>query len=85
MSETHYEGISFFGLLTVVFITLKLCKVIDWNWWLVLAPIWIPIALVFIILAMVGLILLTFRISKPKSKSKKEKNILDEIKKLSKK
>ena len=32
----------FTTLLTVVFIVLKLCNVITWSWWWVLAPIWIP-------------------------------------------
>lgn len=35
-------GISFLGALTIVFVTLKLCGVIGWSWWWVLAPIWIP-------------------------------------------
>lgn len=39
----HHNGIGFFGLLAVVFITLKLCRVIDWPWLWVLAPIWGPI------------------------------------------
>lgn len=43
-------GISFFGLLTIVFITLKLIGTIDWSWIWVLSPIWVPIALVFLIL-----------------------------------
>lgn len=45
-------SISFSGtsLLSVAFIVLKLCNVIDWSWWWVLAPIWIPIALVIILL-----------------------------------
>lgn len=30
------------GLLTIVFITLKLTHVIDWSWWWVLGPLWIP-------------------------------------------
>ena len=42
MSETKTVnttgGISFIGLLQIVFITLKLCKVIDWSWWWVMAP-----------------------------------------------
>jgi hypothetical protein len=29
------------GLLTIVFITLKLTKVIAWSWWLVLMPVWV--------------------------------------------
>lgn len=43
-------GIGFCGLLTIVFIVLKLCAVIDWSWWLVLSPLWIPIALVLCII-----------------------------------
>lgn len=34
-------GIGFFGVLQLILITLKLCKVITWSWWLVLLPIWI--------------------------------------------
>lgn len=33
-------------LLTIAFIVLKLCNVITWSWWWVLAPIWIPVAIV---------------------------------------
>jgi Transmembrane Fragile-X-F protein len=36
-------------LLLVAFIVLKLCKVIDWNWWWVLSPLWIPICLAVVI------------------------------------
>lgn len=28
----------------VVFIILKLCKLIDWSWWIVLIPIWISLS-----------------------------------------
>ena len=43
MSTTKTEtadGIGFFGLLTIVFVTLKLTNYISWSWWLVLLPIW---------------------------------------------
>lgn len=43
-------GISFTGALTLIFITLKLTDVIDWSWVWVLAPLWIPLALVAVIL-----------------------------------
>jgi len=39
-NTSNSGGISFIGLLTIVFITLKLTGVIDWSWWLVLSPIW---------------------------------------------
>lgn len=38
-------------LLLILFIALKLTHVINWPWWWVLSPIWIPIALVVIIIA----------------------------------
>ena len=36
--------------LTIVFLILKLCKVIDWSWWWVLSPSWIPAVLMLILL-----------------------------------
>lgn len=38
---TAKGGIGFIGLLTIVFIALKLCGVITWSWLWVLSPIWI--------------------------------------------
>jgi len=43
-------GIGFVGLLTIVFITLKLCNVINWSWWWVLSPLWIPVIIALVIL-----------------------------------
>ena len=43
-------AISFGGLLAVVFITLKLCGVISWSWWWVLAPLWIQFILVILVI-----------------------------------
>jgi hypothetical protein len=53
-NETNSKsgGIGFTGLLTIVFIVLKLLDKIDWSWWWVLSPIWIVLsiaALIFII------------------------------------
>ena len=47
---------SFCGLLTIVFIVLKLCKIIDWNWWWVLAPLWLPLVIVIVLFAMLLII-----------------------------
>lgn len=38
-------GIGFAGLLTIVFIVLKLIGTISWSWWWVLSPIWISVGL----------------------------------------
>lgn len=39
-------------LLSIVFITLKLTKTINWAWWLVLLPLywWIPVLLIILII-----------------------------------
>ena len=42
-------GIGFAGLLTVAFIVLKLCHVINWSWFWVLSPMIFGISLVLII------------------------------------
>lgn len=41
-------GISALSLLGVVFVTLKLCGVIEWSWWWVTAPFWAPVAIVIV-------------------------------------
>lgn len=33
-----YTGLGFVGALQIAFIVLRLCNVIDWNWWLVMLP-----------------------------------------------
>lgn len=53
-----YRGPGFCSILTIVFIVLKLCGVITWSWWWVLAPIWIPTAVVLTFFIIVGIIIL---------------------------
>ena len=50
------NGVGFCGLLTITFIVLKLCGVINWSWIWVLAPMWIAWGLIFIILGIVCLV-----------------------------
>ena len=54
--ENSSGGIGFLGLLTIVFIILKLCKIISWSWLWVLAPIWLPIAILTIIYLIIELL-----------------------------
>ena len=42
--------IGFTGLLTMVFITLKLLGKITWSWLWVLSPIWIDVGIICIVL-----------------------------------
>jgi len=58
-SNATGSGIGFTGLLTIVFVTLKLLGKIDWSWWWVLSPLWISatvvigVAVVTIIIAVI--------------------------------
>lgn len=54
--SSNHSGIGFGSLLTIVFIVLKLMGVIAWSWVWVLAPTWIPIAILLVVLVAVALI-----------------------------
>lgn len=55
-SSSSSGGIGFAGLLAVLFIGLKLTHYIDWSWWWVLSPLWLPLAIVLGILGIVAAI-----------------------------
>lgn len=54
-SSSNSGGIGFLGLLAVLFIGLKLTEYIDWSWWWVLSPLWIPFAIMF---GFIGIVML---------------------------
>lgn len=47
-SKSSSGGIGFTGVLTIVFIVLKLVGVINWSWLWVLSPLWISGVLIII-------------------------------------
>jgi len=51
-SSSGGGGIGFVGLLTILFIGLKLTGHIQWSWLWVLSPIWITLAIVVVLLLM---------------------------------
>jgi len=61
-------GVGFLSLLFLLFLGLKLGNVIDWSWWWVFAPLWVPVALfvVFIGLAFLGVVIFNPRWKKGK-------------------
>ncbi|MBT0572471.1 hypothetical protein OKE68_11830 [Riemerella anatipestifer] len=54
METATNKSVGFISLLTLLFITLKLTKHIDWSWWLVLSPMLILFGLgIIIVLAVI--------------------------------
>ena len=56
--STASSGISFTGLLAILFIALKLTGVITWSWLWVLAPIWITFVIVVFVLIIAGMLII---------------------------
>lgn len=56
------SGFSLAFVVGVVFVVLKFVGVITWSWWWVLAPFWIPIALLLAVGVIIVLIVLLYRV-----------------------
>jgi len=69
-NNTSSNGIGFFSILGIVFIILKLTNNIDWSWWWVTAPFWIPLGFATFVLVVLFIVKIVF-VSKAKKKFKK--------------
>ena len=59
MSENKSSGgIGFFGLMFLIFMTLKLTGYIDWSWWWVTAPLWGGFAIVALIVIIIAILMI---------------------------
>ena len=56
IAEKSAGGIGITSLLGLAFVVLKLCGVIDWSWWWVTSPFWLPLVAVLSTIAAVLLI-----------------------------
>ncbi len=75
-SKSSSSGIGLTGVLFVVFLVLKLTGNIDWSWWWVTSPLWIPVALAlsfFVIIFFLIILLLIFSFSPEDLKNRFEK------------
>lgn len=55
-SKNGQQATPWAGILTLVFVVLKLTGEIDWSWWWVLSPLWIGALIVLTILVVVGIV-----------------------------
>jgi len=56
-SSSSSSGIGFAGLLTIVFIVLKLTGFIEWSWIWVLSPLWVGTVLIVSVLLIALLVI----------------------------
>lgn len=60
-STTGSKRVGFGTVLFLVFLILKLTKTIDWSWWWVTAPLWIPIGVALLFLIIIGILGVIFQ------------------------
>jgi len=56
MDNKSSGGLGLCGVLTIVFVVLKLTGVISWSWWWVLSPVWIDLLLAGVVLLLIAVI-----------------------------
>jgi hypothetical protein len=76
MSKNSGSGLSLPGVLFIIFLILKLTGNIDWSWWWVTSPLWIPVVLfIGLVFVLIGVLLAALALGMSmediKSKSKK--------------
>ena len=49
-NNTSSGGLGLATIVFIVFLILKLTNNIDWSWWWVFSPFWIPVVIVFSII-----------------------------------
>lgn len=61
IKELQTEVRSTFETLLLIFVTLKLTDLIDWSWWWVLSPLWIPACFAVVVILVYLIILLCLK------------------------
>lgn len=58
MNSNRHEssGLGICGVLTIIFVVLKLVGVINWSWLWVLCPLWINILFAIIVLSLISIV-----------------------------
>lgn len=62
-STTITGGLRLAQLLTVLFVALKLCGKIDWSWWWVLSPLWLPWAIAFAVMGAIVMVAVAIQVA----------------------
>jgi len=73
-NQNDNTSIHFTTTLLTIFVVLKLTDNIDWSWWWVTSPLWIPIGLALLTIVLVGINNFITNINKLNQKHKHENN-----------
>ena len=58
MNREIYQGPGILTTLYAIVCILKLCGIITWSWWIILAPLWIPPLITAVVMVIIGIALL---------------------------
>ena len=64
MSKNSSGGIGIATVLFLIFLVLKLTKVITWSWWWVFSPLWISVGVVLVVFVLWALVLTVLKLRK---------------------
>lgn len=76
-NNSSSNGLGFFGLMFLIFMTLKLLGIITWSWWWVIAPLWgvfaLAVSILVVVFSTLGIVRWLYE-PKPKEKSNANRN-----------
>lgn len=64
MSKNSTGGVGIATVLFLIFLVLKLTKVITWSWWWVFSPLWISFAIALVVFILWALVLIVLKLHK---------------------
>lgn len=56
MIRIKYEWICFYLLLTTILVILKATQVINWSWWFITLPLYLPVIATIVFLIIAGIV-----------------------------
>jgi len=61
MNNAKTTGMSFTTVLFLIFLILKLTKTINWSWWWVTSPLWLPLVIGIAVLIVGAMLAFLFK------------------------
>lgn len=62
LNNSYKGNVSFWGLLTILFVGLKLTSYINWSWWWVISPLLIQFGLIVAVVLITMVITIIYKV-----------------------